>query len=249
VRRDSCFARSVAHCGQIWNANCTDKERNSRIDEEESVIGKICGVVLLSCTAIASAAEVPPKDLVAANTREHTGNAAATGPLNYSALSDDYCIGPGDVLSISVWKEPDASVPSVAVRADGRISLPLIKEVEVAGLKPSEAERMLSAKLGRYIHGADVTIIVSQVNSRKVYMVGGVKTVGAIDLRGQLTVLQALTQAGGLTDYAKRKRIYVLRNENGRQVKLPFNYAAVIKGENIEQNIVLNSNDTIVVPQ
>ena len=164
-------------------------------------------------------------------------------------LPDDYRIGPGDVLNISVWKEPDASVPSVTVRADGKISMPLVKEVEVAGFRPIEAERMLSARLSRYIHGADVTVIVTEVNSRKVYLVGGVRSVGAIDLRGGMTVLQAITQAGGVTDYAKRKKVYILRSENGRQVKLPFNYDAVIKGENIEQNVLLLANDTIVVPQ
>ena len=242
---------------------------------------KVCEVVLLAAAMIASAAEAPPKELVAyiqnakqlgladdQIRRNATGagwsaalvddafaanaRGQAAGPESTASdptLPDDYRIGPGDVLSISVWKEPDASVPSVAVRADGRISLPLIKEVEVAGLKPIEAERMLAARLGRYIRGADVTVIVTQVNSRKVYMVGGLKTVGSIDLRGGMTILQAITQAGGLTDYARRKQIYVLRSENGRQVKLPFNYEAVIKGENMEQNILLLPNDTVVVPQ
>jgi polysaccharide export outer membrane protein len=80
-------------------------------------------------------------------------------------------------------------------------------------------------------------------------MVGGIKAVGALDLKGEVTVLQAITQAGGLTDYAKRKNIYIMRTENGRQMKLPFNYDAVIKGEKMEQNIILSPNDTIVVPQ
>lgn len=242
---------------------------------------KVCEVVLLAAAMIASAAEAPPKELVAyiqnakqlglsdaqirrnattagwspaivddafaANARGQ--EAGPEGTASNPTLPDDYRIGPGDVLTISVWKEPDASVPSVAVRADGKISLPLIKEVEVAGLKPLEAEQMLAARLGRYIRGADVTVIVTQVNSRKVYLVGGLKTVGSIDLRGGMTLLQAITQAGGLTDYARRKQIYVLRNENGRQVKLPFNYEAVIKGENMEQNILLYPNDTVVVPQ
>lgn len=186
-------------------------------------------------------------DAFAANARGQDAGQSAAPPK--IALPDDYRIGPGDVLNISVWKEPDASVPSVTVRSDGKISLPLIKEVEIVGLTPSEAEKTLSARMSRYIHGADVTVIVTQVNSRKVYLVGGLKIVGAVDLRGGMTVLQAITQAGGLTDYAKRKQIYVLRNESGRQVKLPFNYEAVIKGDKMEQNIILSPNDTIVVPQ
>jgi polysaccharide export outer membrane protein len=186
-------------------------------------------------------------DAFAANARAKGGSQQITETA--STLPGDYRIGLGDVLSIKVWKEPDASVPMVTVRADGKISLPLVKELEVVGLKPSEAERMLSARLNRYIHGADVTVVVVEVNSRKAYLVGGVKAVGAVDLKGGMTILQALTQAGGLSEYAKRKHIYVLRNEGGAQVKLPFNYEAVIKGEHMEQNIFLLPNDTVVVPQ
>jgi polysaccharide export outer membrane protein len=164
-------------------------------------------------------------------------------------LPDGYRIGIGDVLQISVWREPEASVPAATVRSDGKISMPLIKEVEVVGLTPAETEQMLSERMTRYIHGANVAVIVKEIHSRKVYLVGGIKTVGAVELKGPMTVLQALTQAGGLTDYAKRKQIYVLRVENGKQVKLPFNYEAVIKGENKDQNIVLYADDTIVVPQ
>jgi polysaccharide export outer membrane protein len=163
-------------------------------------------------------------------------------------LPDGYRLGSGDILQVSVWREPDASVPSVVVRGDGNISLPLIKDVAIAGLPPGEAEKVIATKLARYIHAADVTIIVREIHSQKVYMVGAVRTVGPVQLTGKMTVLQAITQAGGLTDYAKRKKIYVLRTENGKQLKLPFNYEAVIKGEGVDQNILLSPNDTIVVP-
>lgn len=174
----------------------------------------------------------PPRD----------ANAGATLPTGYR-------IGAGDVLQVSVWKEPEASVPTIAVRADGNITVPLIKDVEVAGLTPAEVERLLAKKLDRFIPGADVTVIVTQVNSRKVYLVGAVRTVGTLDLKSDMTVLQAITQAGGLTEYAKRKQIYILRTENGKQMKLPFNYEAVIKGESTEENVLVLPNDTIVVPQ
>jgi polysaccharide export outer membrane protein len=185
-------------------------------------------------------------EALVASTRPQLPTAVRTAN---SDLPDNYRIGIGDVLQVSVWREPEASVPSVAVRSDGKISMPLIKEVELVGMTPPEAERMLSERLSRYIHAADVAVIVKEVHSRKVYLVGGVKSVGAVELKGPVTVLQALTQSGGLTDYAKRKQIYVLRIENGKQTKLPFNYEAVIKGENVEQNIVLLPNDTVVVPQ
>jgi polysaccharide export outer membrane protein len=157
-------------------------------------------------------------------------------------------IGAGDVLEINVWKEPEASVLSVVVRPDGRVSLPLIKEVEVLGQTPTELEKTLTAKLARLINGADVTVVVKEVHSRKVYLIGAVKKEGSIPLLSNMTVLQVLAEAGGLTDYAKRKNIYVMRTVNRQQVKLPFNYNSVIKGEHVEQNIVLLPDDTIVVP-
>jgi polysaccharide export outer membrane protein len=160
-----------------------------------------------------------------------------------------YRIGAGDVIQIIVWKEADASVPDVMVRADGRISLPLIKEVEVAGLTLAEAEKSLTDRLAKLINNPDVTVIPKQINSRKVYMVGGVRKEGPITLLAPMTVLQAITEAGGLSEYAKQKKIYVLRDEGGKQKKLPFNYDAVIKGQLMEQNIALMPNDTVVVPK
>lgn len=172
------------------------------------------------------------------------------GPLPASSpnLPADYRIGTGDVVLVSVWKEPDAS-QEVTVRSDGKVSLPLIKEVQLAGLTPSEAEKHLSEKIEKMIPGADVTLIIRAINSRKVYLVGAVRTVGPVNMTSSLTVLQAIAQAGGLTDFAKKKQIYILRHENGKQVRLPFNYDAVIKGEHIEQNILLQPDDTVVVSQ
>ena len=159
-----------------------------------------------------------------------------------------YRIGAGDVLQIAVWKEPDASVQSVVVRADGKISVPLVKEVEVLGMTVAEAETMLSEKLSQFIHGADVTVVPKEIHSLKVYLLGGVRKQGPLILAAPTTVLQAITEAGGLTDEAKPKKIYILRKENGQQVRYPFNYNAVIKGERMEQNIILHPEDIIVIP-
>jgi polysaccharide export outer membrane protein len=177
-------------------------------------------------------------------------NTSARGPAAISGpgLPAGYRIGVGDVLMVSVWREPDAS-QEVTVRTDGKVSLPLIKEVELGGLTPADAEKLLSERFSKLIPGADVTVMVRQINSRKVYLVGAVRTVGSINMPANITVLQAIAQAGGLTDYAKKKQIYILRHENGRQVRLPFNYDAVIKGEKMEQNVMLQPDDTIVVPQ
>jgi polysaccharide biosynthesis/export protein len=174
-------------------------------------------------------------------TRTQTG-------ISNGNLPVDYRIGTGDVILVSVWKEPDAT-QEVTVRSDGKVSLPLVKEVQIAGLTPVQAEKHLSEKFEKLIPGADVTLIIRAINSRRVYLVGAVRTVGPINMTSSLTVLQAVAQAGGLTDFAKKKQIYILRHENDKQVRLPFNYDAVIKGEHMEQNIVLQPDDTIVVPQ
>jgi len=159
-----------------------------------------------------------------------------------------YRIGAGDVLQIVVWKEPDASVQSVVVRADGKISVPLVKEVEVLGMSPAEVETMLAAKLSQFIHGADVTVVPKEIHSQKIYLLGAVKKEGPVILQSSMSVLQAITEGGGLTEFAKPKKIYILRKANGEHIRLPFNYQAVIKGERMEQNITLLPEDIVVVP-
>jgi polysaccharide export outer membrane protein len=161
---------------------------------------------------------------------------------------EDYQIGEGDVLQITVWGEKEASVPSVVVRPDGKISMPLIKEIVVAGMTPTQVERAVTDQLSKVIKGADITVVVVEINSKKVYIIGAVKKEGPLPYTYRMTIMQALTEAGGLTDYAKRKKIYVIRNENGRQFKLLFNYDAILRGEHMEQNIQLIAGDQIVVP-
>lgn len=161
---------------------------------------------------------------------------------------DDYEIGAGDVLHIAVWKEPDASVPSVVVRPDGKISMPLLKEVPVLGLTVVQAEQMITQQLSKFLTAPDVTVVVEGINSKKIYLTGAVKKEGPIPYTYRMTVLQALSEAGGVTDYAKRKKIYVLHYENGRQFTFPFDYNAVLKGQHMELNIYLTPGDTVVVP-
>lgn len=164
-----------------------------------------------------------------------------------AASSSTYSIGPDDVLQISVWKEPELSA-TVPVRSDGKISLPLLNDVQAAGLTPTELAGQIHELLAKYVTEPQVTVIVTQMNSRKAYIMGMVTRQGIIPLLSKLTVLQALSAAGGLAPFAKSKKIYVLRNENGHQVRLPFNYDSVIKGKDPGQNIVLKPGDTIIVP-
>ena len=166
-----------------------------------------------------------------------------------SATSDpNFVIGPEDVLAINVWKEPELS-RTVPVRPDGMISLPLVNDVKASGLTPMQLSVSLTEKLRKFMTDPQVTVIVQTINSRKIHIVGEVNRQGTYPMLPGMTVLQALSGAGGFTQYANTKKIYVLRQaDNGRQDKIPFNYKEVIQGKKAEQNIELKSGDTIVVP-
>lgn len=161
----------------------------------------------------------------------------------------DYTIGPGDVLEINIWKEPDVSVPSATVRSDGKISVPFIKDVEAAGLTPIALEASLSDRLRAYIRDPRITVMVKEINSQKIYVIGEVNKEGAIRLQAPMTVLQALAEAGGITDYAKKSKIQIFRTEAGTQKVYHFDYNAVVRGQHLEQNFQVQAGDTIVVPR
>jgi len=158
-----------------------------------------------------------------------------------------YVIGPTDVLDISVWKEPEVS-RTVPVRPDGRISLPLLSDVQAAGLTPTQLAAHITESLRKFMAGPQVTVIVSTINSQRIYILGEVTRTGAYPLLPGMTVLQALSSAGGFTQFANIKNIYLLRQENGQQVKHAFNYKDVTNGKKPEQNVVLKAGDTIIVP-
>ena len=158
-------------------------------------------------------------------------------------------IGAGDSLQISVWKEPDVSVPSVVVQPDGTITVPLIREVHVAGMTPRQVEKVIADRLGKFVIDPNVTVVVAASTSKKIYVIGAVKMEGPLQYTYRMTVMQALSEAGGLTEYARRKKIYIIRNESGTDYRLDFNYDEVVKGERMEQNIQLLPGDTLVIPQ
>lgn len=158
-----------------------------------------------------------------------------------------YVIGPEDVLNVDVWKEPEMS-RTVPVRPDGKISLPLLNDVQAAGLTPMQLAASITVGLRKYLAGPQVTVIVSQINSQRIYILGEVNRAGAYPLLPEMTFLQALSSAGGFTQFANLKKIYLLRTENGRQVKFFFNYKEVVHGRTPGQNILLKAGDTIVVP-
>jgi polysaccharide export outer membrane protein len=174
--------------------------------------------------------------------------AAATEAAAKPATDDpNYLIGAQDVLDISVWKEPEVS-RSVPVRPDGKISLPLLNDVQAAGLTPTQLAAQITGGLKKYVANPQVTVIVTTMNSQRVYILGEVNRPGAYPLLPGMTILQALSSGGGFTQYANTKKIYLLRQVNGKQEKYPFNYKDAVAGRHAEQNVPLKAGDTIVVP-
>jgi polysaccharide biosynthesis/export protein len=173
---------------------------------------------------------------------------SASEPATSKPHDDSFVIGNDDVLAVNVWKEPDLS-RSIPVRSDGRISLPLVGEVQAAGQTPLKLEADIASRLKSYISEPEVTIMVQQINSQKFNVLGQVARPGSYMITNSPTVLDAIALAGGFRDFAKQKSIYVLReNPDGSQARLPFNYKEVIKGVNASQNVKLQARDTVVVP-
>ena len=206
-------------------------------------------VVLILMGSIALAQDAPARP-AANSASDKTAAMSATDKATTAAITSaagpEYVIGPEDVLHIAVWKETDLTA-TLPVRPDGKISLPLLDDVQAAGLTPKQLADSVTEKLRKYIADPRVTVVVTAINSKRIYLVGEVMHVGATPMLPNMTVLQALSSAG-LNQFANTKRIYVLRTENGKQQKLPVNYRKLVKGEQIEQNYILRPGDTIVVP-
>jgi polysaccharide export outer membrane protein len=164
------------------------------------------------------------------------------------AIDDpNYVIGPDDELIVSVWKEPDIS-RTVQVRPDGKISLLLLNDVQAAGLTPMQLGSDITGKLKKFVSEPQVTVIVIKINSQRIFIVGEVLRTGAYTLLPNMTVLDALSSAGGFTPFAKRSKIRILRKENGKLTGIPFNYKETVTGRRPEQDIALKPGDKIVVP-
>lgn len=161
--------------------------------------------------------------------------------------TDMYLIGPEDVLEISVWKDENLS-KQVIVRPDGKISLPLIGDIQAGGKTTNEVSEEITEKLKNFIPEPTVTVTVASIHSFKIYIIGNISRSGEFSLGRQINVLQALAMAGGLGEFASSKKIMIIRKKGKKQVKIPFNYKEVLEGENIEQNIYLQRGDVIVVP-
>jgi polysaccharide biosynthesis/export protein len=171
--------------------------------------------------------------------------AGSGGTKTPEIVPSTYKIGVGDVLHITVWEEPQLTETAV-VRPDGKVSMPLVTEVDVAGLTPEAAQQALTERLIKFVHKPRVTVTVQEIHSRMVYITGEVQRPGAYPLMDSMNVVQLVARAGGLTDFAKQKRMYLLRA--GRTERVNVNYEKVLKGQAPQQNVELAPGDTVVVP-
>ena len=162
-------------------------------------------------------------------------------------LPPEYTIGADDMLSIVFWRDKELTA-DVMVRPDGKISLPLMNDVQASGFTPAQLKDRIVEESKKYVEDPNVTVVVKQINSRKVFITGEVRKSGPYPLTAPTTVLQMLSIAGGLGDFAKSEEIMVVRTENGKPLSYKFNYKEVIKGKKLAQNIELKPGDTIVVP-
>jgi len=184
--------------------------------------------------------------LVAGGTQAQEPTAKAPAVPASAALPPGYVIGPEDLLTIVFWRDKEIS-GDAAVRSDGMISLPLLNDVRAAGLTPEQLSAELEKAASKFIADPDATVIVREIRSRKVYVVGEVGKPGAVPLIGEMNVLQLLASVGGLLEHASRDDITVIRRQNGRERRFRFNYNEVVKGKNGQQNILLQPGDTVVV--
>jgi polysaccharide export outer membrane protein len=211
----------------------------------------VAAAAWLAVTAVPALAQTRPANpQPAPQTTQPAGARTPTAPTMATtglALPSDYVIGPDDILGVNFWRDAEMS-GDVTVRPDGMITLPLLRDIKAAGLTPDQLREQVQAAAGKYIEDPNVTVIVRQINSRNVFITGQVGRPGPYGVTGQMTVLQLIAIAGGLTEFANGKNVRITRVTNGKTESLKFNYKDVANGKNLEQNILLRPGDTVVVP-
>jgi polysaccharide biosynthesis/export protein len=201
-----------------------------------------------STTTVPVHAQAPAPALAAnAATPAPVAAAAAAVPTK-PAPPSGYVIGVDDVLSIVFWRDKDLSAPEITVRPDGKVTLPLLNDLQAAGLTPAQLRDTVLDAARKYVEDPQPTVIVKEIKSRKVFITGQVEKPGPYPLNGSVTVLQLIATAGGLRDFADGKNITVMRLRQGKQAVFEFNYQDLLKKKNLFQNIELEPGDTVVVP-
>jgi polysaccharide export outer membrane protein len=207
----------------------------------------VTAVVLALSGPVLPQAQNPQESSQATQTASSRPAAARPEGINPPKVGKDYVIGADDVLDVSVWKEQELT-RTLQVRPDGKISMPLLGDVQASGLTPTQLAQTVSERLKKYLTAPQVTVILTQINSQRVYVTGEVTRPGAYPVLPGMTILQAITSAGGLTQFANGKKIFLMRDENHIQTKHPFSYKEVLDGRKAEENLPVKAGDTIVVP-
>lgn len=207
----------------------------------------LCGLILLTFVVggtfgQSEKSKSKGKSAMVPKTQAHSESSIQ--PTN---TGDDFIIGKEDVLLVSVWREPELS-NTVVVRPDGKISVPLINEIQASGLTTKQLQDQIAEKLKEFVAGPVVTVIVKEIHSQVVHIMGQVGKAGAYPFGTPITVVELISRAGGFKDYAKVKKIRILRTENGQQRQFSFNYKDFVNGKKIEQNVLLKNGDIVVVP-
>jgi len=204
------------------------------------------GVSVQAQAAPAPAATDQTKQVPAEQTAPAPANPVPTPASAAGVAAETYVIGASDVLTVTVWKEPTLS-GSILVRPDGMISLPLLGDVQASGLTPPQLADQITTKLKKFVQDPNVSVVIGQIHSKIVYLLGEVGKKGPIDMTPGMTLLEAIGSAGGLTEYANAKKIYILRDEGGKHLKIPVHYKEALKGDST-LDLALKPGDTIVVP-
>jgi len=211
--------------------------------------GAVAVALILAVDAsavVAAQNAAPPQER---KTAAPAAPAAATVPTRPAGVAgSDYVIGTDDVLSILFWRDKDLSAPEVTVRPDGKVTLPLLNDMQASGLTPDQLRDAILVAAQKYVEDPNPTVIVKEIKSRKVFITGQVEKAGPYPLNGSTTILQLIAMAGGLREFADGKEISLMRTESGKPSVYSFNYQDVLKKRNLRQNIDLKPGDVVVVP-
>ena len=213
--------------------------RSAHVKKQLQIIGSgVLMVTVVAGSSISAAAQQAP---------QATPNSAPAAAAAGVPLPAGYVIGPEDVLNVVFWRNQEMSGDFI-VRPDGQISMPLLNDVAAAGLTPEQLREVVTKAATKFLEDPSVTVVVKAINSRKAHITGMVQKPGAYPLISSTTVLQLISIAGGLHEFADAKKILIVRNENGKQVSFNFNYKDVSQGKNLKQNIELKPGDVVIVP-
>ena len=208
--------------------------------------------VAATALLLAAAVGVPLQAAMSVGNQEREvaaiASALASTPVRSPSAPAGYVIGVDDVLSILFWRDKDLSAPEITVRPDGKVTLPLLNDIQAAGLSPEQLREVVLEAARKYVEDPNPTVIVKEIKSRKVFITGQVEKPGPYPLNGPTTILQLIATAGGLREFADGKNISVMRNQLGRQLVFAFSYQDLLKKKNLSQNIGLEPGDTVVVP-